>query len=1013
MRCHGAVRGPRRGHPPDANLGSVIRRDGVLERLLSRRFAFRAAILVSMALLPVWGAWAGDNTSLPFTDDFESYAPGTPLVGGANGWYGSTTNIKVAAGAGRGPSQGALIPVDSTLSNRFSGITATNVYVQFDMVPSIFNSTNTPAVDTNAAVLFYINSKSNVVVCSGGATTSWVETAQSVTAGQWVTVGINENFNAKTWDLYVNDALVQQDIGFVKPLTAFTGFEVYNGATTSYLDNVMVTNARPVAETVTATHVGPAGYLPGSATSQVITITNTFDYPTTKSLLYLALTNGLPAGWVLTTNTSGHGTNEVNTNDNSIVFTGTLPTNHPVVFTYAVKIPAGESGTKQISAVMIYRFVGDTEATELPIEPDPLPIYPATLIRVETAANGSGTVVSAQGVVSGAAITNYAIARNAATQFVALVTEAVWTTENETGGVTDTDLVDNDDGSAKFTGALVGTATIKAAHGALTPTESGTITVIAGAASQVRVETAANGSGTVVPAQDLASGSPLTVYAITRDAAGNFIENVAADLWALIDKTGGVADGDLVPGGDSKSATMTGALAGTAKIEATEGALAKTASGLITVVAGPAAQIRVETAGNGSGGVVPAQSVTAGNAITVYAVARDALTNFVALVTNAAWALTNKTGGVADGDLADNLDGSATFTGNGVGTANIRAASGALAPVLSGLITVLEPAAAYYVSPDGGHVPPFTNWATAATNVQDAVALANQSGGGATVWVSNGTYVLSASVELTNAVTVRGHGGVEDVTLDGGGAWRGVQVGHAEGVVFGLTISNCDAGAGPGGGAQVGPGLVSGCRLVRNAAGSGGGAEVGTGGLLRNCLLWGNTATNGGGVAMREGGRLENCTVAGNTAEAAGGGLYAEAAATGICVNTIAYGNAAAAGSNWAAAAGQVLRFTNSCVAPTNGTGIEASATIGENPRLVDAAGMICRLAKDSPCVDTGLVEGWMAGSGDITGLKRVRFGRVDMGAYEWYPRIRINGVPYERIKFLDGAEPRVIDGAP
>ncbi len=65
--------------------------------------------------------------------------------------------------------------------------------------------------------------------------------------------------------------------------------------------------------------------------------------------------------------------------------------------------------------------------------------------------------------------------------------------------------------------------------------------------------------------------------AITRDGAGNFVENVAADSWALILKTGGVVDGDLVAAGDNKSATMTGALVGSARIEATEGARAKTA----------------------------------------------------------------------------------------------------------------------------------------------------------------------------------------------------------------------------------------------------------------------------------------------------------------------------------------------------------------------------------------------------------------------------------------------------
>ena len=50
-------------------------------------------------------------------------------------------------------------------------------------------------------------------------------------------------------------------------------------------------------------------------------------------------------------------------------------------------------------------------------------------------------------------------------------------------------------------------------------------------------------SGIVLGAQSVTSGSSVTGFAITRDAAGNFLANVAADSWTLINKTGGVACG--------------------------------------------------------------------------------------------------------------------------------------------------------------------------------------------------------------------------------------------------------------------------------------------------------------------------------------------------------------------------------------------------------------------------------------------------------------------------------------
>jgi len=99
----------------------------------------------------------------------------------------------------------------------------------------------------------------------------------------------------------------------------------------------------------------------------------------------------------------------------------------------------------------------------------------------------------------------------------------------------------------------------------------------------VRVETVADGSGTVVPAQSLVSGSSITVFAISRDASNNFIANVAADVWSLQNITGGVAASDLVPAVDRRSAVFTGHVVGTANISATSGVLTPTSSGMITI----------------------------------------------------------------------------------------------------------------------------------------------------------------------------------------------------------------------------------------------------------------------------------------------------------------------------------------------------------------------------------------------------------------------------------------------
>ena len=129
---------------------------------------------------------------------------------------------------------------------------------------------------------------------------------------------------------------------------------------------------------------------------------------------------------------------------------------------------------------------------------------------------------------------------------------------------------------------------LRANSGSLTEVDSSPFTITGGAASKIQVETMADGSGTIVPAQDLAAGSWISVFAIERDAGGNFIGNVAPDSWSLINKTGGVVDGDLVPAGVQKVAALTGHALGSAQIHVAKSGLTSIDSGTITITGGAA-----------------------------------------------------------------------------------------------------------------------------------------------------------------------------------------------------------------------------------------------------------------------------------------------------------------------------------------------------------------------------------------------------------------------------------------
>ena len=153
----------------------------------------------------------------------------------------------------------------------------------------------------------------------------------------------------------------------------------------------------------------------------------------------------------------------------------------------------------------------------------------------------------------------------------------------------------------------------------------------------LQVESKADGSGVIVPLETLAAGAATNVFAIQRNGSnGSFQGNVAA-AWSLTAVTGGVAAGDLVASGDSKSAVFTAHQPGSAIIQAVANG-SKGVSGVQTVVVGAASRTTVESAADGSGMVVTAQNVAAGFPLTVFAIARDNGGNFAGNPA-AAWSL--------------------------------------------------------------------------------------------------------------------------------------------------------------------------------------------------------------------------------------------------------------------------------------------------------------------------------------------------------------------------------------
>ncbi len=149
--------------------------------------------------------------------------------------------------------------------------------------------------------------------------------------------------------------------------------------------------------------------------------------------------------------------------------------------------------------------------------------------------------------------------------------------------------------------------------------------------------------------------------------------------------------------------------------------------------------------------------------------------------------------------------------------------------LITGIFTLNVWATTYYVAVSStDSVPPYTNWATAATNIQDAVNLTRS---GDTVLVTNGIYKFSGAmvygasnrVAMANAISLIAVSGPTKTAIVGGAQARCVYVG-TNAFVSGFSLVN---------GMATGSG-----NSITNQ--SGGGAWCEASGVVSNCVFGGS-----------------------------------------------------------------------------------------------------------------------------------------------------------------------------
>jgi hypothetical protein len=192
-------------------------------------------------------------------------------------------------------------------------------------------------------------------------------------------------------------------------------------------------------------------------------------------------------------------------------------------------------------------------------------------------------------------------------------------------------------------------------------------------------------------------------------------------------------------------------------------------------------------------------------------------------------------------------------------------------------------AATLYVSLESTNpTPPYTNWTTAAPNIQEAVGAA---AAGDVVLVTNGVY--AGGVAVTKPLTLLGVNGPQFTVINGGGTNRCVTLTNSASLT-GFTLTGGYTYGGDGGGVWcVSPyAFLTNCVIVGNSAtltdtGNGGNGGGACGVTLYNCTLTGNSVSGiyhsmvngyscGGGAAFCT---SYNCTLANNSGHY-GGGAY-------------------------------------------------------------------------------------------------------------------------------------------
>jgi hypothetical protein len=202
---------------------------------------------------------------LPFNEDFESLGEGD--LDGQRQW--TSTNTVVQTNLAQGIKAASITSEDGYASHAFAG-NETNVWADMEIQP-VFAPEAPTGLGTNMASVLYFNTNGNPVAYNG--TNAVVVSNVTISTGEWVRVTLHSDYVLKTWDLYINSALVVTNLGFYNEARTHSSELVVQGGSASQyatLDNIQIDTVSPLGAFYSLTVQSLYGIANPSGVSQIL-----------------------------------------------------------------------------------------------------------------------------------------------------------------------------------------------------------------------------------------------------------------------------------------------------------------------------------------------------------------------------------------------------------------------------------------------------------------------------------------------------------------------------------------------------------------------------------------------------------------------------------------------------------------------------------------------------------------------------------------------------------------------